>query len=194
MLPFNARSTITIRVQDGAPTTDPVDARNTTFSYGPVLLLAGCYYDTEAKLYPAGTCDTTNVTWSATVEPIVRGTAPFRAATWPGNWAPATSPRIRGEGEGGQRDLAPGGGGRWHHAPGLRPERLQNPAAGRVDPGRGSTELNTTMKRIIFILVLAGGLLGGWYAWSEYNRRPEVPGDAAVAHALSATERGLRGR
>ena len=44
------------------------------------------------------------------------------------------------------------------------------------------------MKRIIFILVLAGGLLGGWYAWSEYNRRPEGASDAAVAHALSATE------
>ena len=43
------------------------------FLLGPVLLLAGCYYDTEAKLYPAGTCDTTNVTWSATVQPIVQG-------------------------------------------------------------------------------------------------------------------------
>ena len=44
------------------------------------------------------------------------------------------------------------------------------------------------MKRTILILVLAGGLLGGWYAWSEYNRKPEEAGDAEVAHTISAAE------
>ena len=40
---------------------------------GAVLLMAGCYYDTEAELYPDRFCDTTNVTWSATIQPIIQG-------------------------------------------------------------------------------------------------------------------------
>lgn len=44
-----------------------------------VLLMAGfssCYYDNEEYLYPAGTgllgCDTANVTYSGTIEPIMQ--------------------------------------------------------------------------------------------------------------------------
>jgi hypothetical protein len=37
-----------------------------------VLSLGGCYYDTEETLYPpTGVCDTSNVTFSGTIKPIV---------------------------------------------------------------------------------------------------------------------------
>lgn len=36
------------------------------------LLFSGCYYDVEEELYPpTGICDTTNVTYTATVAPIM---------------------------------------------------------------------------------------------------------------------------
>lgn len=44
-----------------------------SFLLGALLLMAGCYYDTEAKLYPSRACDTTNVTWSGTIQPIIQG-------------------------------------------------------------------------------------------------------------------------
>jgi len=40
------------------------------FSLG-VLLLNGCYYDNEEELYPNSFCDTTNVTYTNTIEPII---------------------------------------------------------------------------------------------------------------------------
>lgn len=38
-----------------------------------LALLAGCYYDNEEELYPGGNgdCDTTNVTFSGTVLPVI---------------------------------------------------------------------------------------------------------------------------
>ena len=41
-----------------------------------LAILAGCYYDTEEELYPdqGSDCDTTNVTYSATVYPIISST------------------------------------------------------------------------------------------------------------------------
>ena len=36
-----------------------------------ILLSTGCYYDNEEELYPNSFCDTTNVTYSNSVEPIV---------------------------------------------------------------------------------------------------------------------------
>ena len=38
-----------------------------------LIILAGCYYDNEEELYPEGSspCDTTNVTFSGTVFPII---------------------------------------------------------------------------------------------------------------------------
>ncbi len=42
-----------------------------------IIVLAGCYKDTEEELYPdwsntgGATCDTTNVSFSATVKPII---------------------------------------------------------------------------------------------------------------------------
>lgn len=36
------------------------------------LLFTGCYYDIEEELYPvSGTCDTSNVTYTATIAPIM---------------------------------------------------------------------------------------------------------------------------
>jgi hypothetical protein len=39
-----------------------------------MMTLAGCYYDVEEELYPAGTlaCDTTNVTYATSIEPILQ--------------------------------------------------------------------------------------------------------------------------
>jgi hypothetical protein len=45
----------------------------------PVLILlallpffSGCYYDIEDKLYPKSTCDTSNITYSKTIVPILQ--------------------------------------------------------------------------------------------------------------------------
>src|SRR5262245_30791598 len=38
----------------------------TAITYTP-----GCYYDVEEELYPSGACDTTNVTYSLSVKPIL---------------------------------------------------------------------------------------------------------------------------
>jgi len=41
------------------------------------LFAAGCYYDTVEELYPVNTnlpCDTTAVTYSGTIAPIITGT------------------------------------------------------------------------------------------------------------------------
>jgi mono/diheme cytochrome c family protein len=35
------------------------------------LIPAGCYYDNEEELYPNTSCDTTNVTYSADVWPVI---------------------------------------------------------------------------------------------------------------------------
>jgi len=39
-----------------------------------VAIIAGCYYDSEEKLYPvvSTSCDLTNVTFSATIKPILK--------------------------------------------------------------------------------------------------------------------------
>ncbi|HQV76214.1 MAG: hypothetical protein KBA60_09640 [Flavobacteriales bacterium] len=37
-----------------------------------VLALHGCYYDNEEELYPNNFCDTSNVTFNATVFPLVQ--------------------------------------------------------------------------------------------------------------------------
>ncbi|MBL7952102.1 MAG: hypothetical protein JNM62_10310 [Flavobacteriales bacterium] len=38
-----------------------------------VLGSGGCYYDNEEELYPNNFCDTTNVTYSGTVDAIIQG-------------------------------------------------------------------------------------------------------------------------
>jgi len=47
--------------------------KNLLFLLLPLLALTGCYYDNEEELYPnPPECDTTNVTYSATILPIIR--------------------------------------------------------------------------------------------------------------------------
>lgn len=37
------------------------------------LLFPGCYYDKEENLYPAtGNCDTTNITFAGTIQPLIQ--------------------------------------------------------------------------------------------------------------------------
>jgi mono/diheme cytochrome c family protein len=44
------------------------------FAIAVILITAGCYYDNEEDLYPgSGGCDTTNVTYSATIAPVFAG-------------------------------------------------------------------------------------------------------------------------
>jgi hypothetical protein len=35
------------------------------------VALTGCYYDNEEELYPFGGCNTSNVTWSGTIQPLI---------------------------------------------------------------------------------------------------------------------------
>jgi|688.fasta_scaffold03792_5 hypothetical protein len=51
--------------------TTPMTIRLTT-SLILALVLGGCYYDKEEVLYPNSFCDTTNVTWSGTIQPLVQ--------------------------------------------------------------------------------------------------------------------------
>jgi hypothetical protein len=38
-----------------------------------ILAVQGCYYDNEEDLYPNSFCDTTNVTYANTIDPIIQG-------------------------------------------------------------------------------------------------------------------------
>lgn len=47
--------------------------KNLLFIFLSIIALSGCYYDNEEELYPNTTeCDTTSVTYSGTVLPIIR--------------------------------------------------------------------------------------------------------------------------
>jgi hypothetical protein len=48
--------------------------RNGSFSFLLLIFLTTCYYDNEENLYPqlAGSCDTTNVTYTLTVKPVLQ--------------------------------------------------------------------------------------------------------------------------
>jgi mono/diheme cytochrome c family protein len=58
-----------------------------------LIALTGCYYDSEEELYPDNGCDTTNVTFSATVFPIIQnnclschGSNPPQGGVYLGNY------------------------------------------------------------------------------------------------------------
>ncbi|HRP00505.1 MAG TPA: hypothetical protein PLN54_13800, partial [Flavobacteriales bacterium] len=60
----------------------------------PLLLLlplAGCYYDKEEVLYPNSFCNTTNVTWSGTIQPLVTSRCASPGCHVPGGQAPDLS-------------------------------------------------------------------------------------------------------
>ncbi|MBS1573823.1 MAG: hypothetical protein JST09_00850 [Bacteroidetes bacterium] len=37
-----------------------------------IIFFSGCYYDIEDKLYPKSACDTSNITYSKTIAPILQ--------------------------------------------------------------------------------------------------------------------------
>ncbi|MCB0572017.1 MAG: hypothetical protein KDC66_19765 [Phaeodactylibacter sp.] len=41
-------------------------------AFSLILAIGGCYYDVEEDLYPSQECDTSNVTYSGTVAPIIQ--------------------------------------------------------------------------------------------------------------------------
>ncbi len=60
----------------------------------PLLLLlplAGCYYDKEEVLYPNSFCNTTNVTWSGTIQPLVTSRCASPGCHVPGGQSPDLS-------------------------------------------------------------------------------------------------------
>ena len=49
-----------------------------------LLMTTGCYYDNEEELYPFAYCDTTNVTYRGTIEPIVQRSCAIPGCHVPG--------------------------------------------------------------------------------------------------------------
>lgn len=56
-----------------------------------ILALPGCYYDNEEELYPNSFCDTTNVTWSGTIQPLVQTSCAIPGCHVPGSQSPDLS-------------------------------------------------------------------------------------------------------
>ena len=56
-----------------------------------LLPLIGCYYDKEELLYPNSFCDTTNVTWSGTIQPLVASRCATPGCHVPGDQSPDLS-------------------------------------------------------------------------------------------------------
>jgi len=54
-----------------------------------LLALPGCYYDNEEELYPNTFCDTSAVTWSGTIEPLVQASCAIPGCHVPGAQSPA---------------------------------------------------------------------------------------------------------
>lgn len=54
-----------------------------------LVLLPGCYYDNEEELYPDTFCDTTAVTWTGVIEPLVQGSCAIPGCHVPGGQSPA---------------------------------------------------------------------------------------------------------
>ncbi len=70
-----------------------VPARLATLLLGAAALLAmpGCYYDNEEELYPNTFCDTANVTWSGTIQPLVQSSCAIPGCHVPGSQSPDLS-------------------------------------------------------------------------------------------------------
>lgn len=56
-----------------------------------LLLLPGCYYDNEEELYPNSFCDTTNITWSGAIQPLVQSSCAIPGCHVPGAQSPDLS-------------------------------------------------------------------------------------------------------
>lgn len=55
------------------------------------LLAPGCYYDNEEELYPNSFCDTANVTWSGTIQPLMQASCAIPGCHVPGGQSPDLS-------------------------------------------------------------------------------------------------------
>jgi hypothetical protein len=53
-----------------------------------LFALPGCYYDTEEELYPNSFCDTTNVTWTADIQPLIQSSCAIPGCHVPGSQSP----------------------------------------------------------------------------------------------------------
>lgn len=56
-----------------------------------LLVLSGCYYDNEEELYPNSYCDTTAVTWSLTIQPLMNTNCAIPGCHVPGAESPDLS-------------------------------------------------------------------------------------------------------
>ncbi len=56
-----------------------------------LVLAGGCYYDNEEELYPFAFCDTTNVTWSADIQPLAQTKCAISGCHAPGGQPPDLS-------------------------------------------------------------------------------------------------------
>lgn len=52
------------------------------------ICLPGCYYDNEEYLYPDTFCDTSAVTWSGTIEPLIQSSCAIPGCHVPGAESP----------------------------------------------------------------------------------------------------------
>ncbi len=52
-------------------------------------VLPGCYYDNEEYLYPDTFCDTSAVTWSGTIEPLIQSNCAIPGCHVPGGQSPS---------------------------------------------------------------------------------------------------------
>lgn len=53
-----------------------------------LVLAQGCYYDNEEELYPSTFCDTSNVTWSGTIQPLIQSNCAVPGCHVPGGQSP----------------------------------------------------------------------------------------------------------
>lgn len=56
-----------------------------------LLALSGCYYDNEQELYPNSYCDTTSVTWSFSIQPLINSNCAIPGCHVPGAQSPDLS-------------------------------------------------------------------------------------------------------
>lgn len=54
-----------------------------------LAFLPGCYYDNEEYLYPDTFCDTSAVTWSGTIEPMIQSSCAIPGCHVPGGQSPS---------------------------------------------------------------------------------------------------------
>lgn len=69
-----------------------------------LVLLTGCYYDNEEELYPFSFCDTENVTWANTIEPLMQTRCAIPGCHVPGAQSPdlSTYAKVKSQADAGR--------------------------------------------------------------------------------------------